>query len=105
MTDRRHRPAVGFVLHGALNNPELVADVLEALSAAHYRIVPSRPAQFENPMLVVREGAIGSRTLIEAAALFDQISEGELFSAAEFIAWFLPEIEGTPESKGHRVAR
>jgi hypothetical protein len=95
------RPTIERVLAGALHNAELVEDVLDALTAADLRIIlarrPMAHAGFRT--LSAREGQITSRTLIDAAAEYDEASDGTDTSAAEFVAWFLIEVEDCVEHK------
>lgn len=105
---RANRRSVRAVLMGALNSPELVDDVLDALAAADWRAVPIRKRAHDNPTLVTQEGKIRSRQLIEAAYLFDEISDeegGERYSAVDFIAWYLPVVDGCVEERWIRDAR
>lgn len=99
MTDlpRPYRRRPSTVLLNVLNSPELVEDVLDAIHAHGWRIVLARAARFDHPAIAMVDGKITARQLIEAAAVFDEISGDERYSAAEFIAWLLPEIGGAAE--------
>jgi hypothetical protein len=85
-----------------IGNAELSRAILAALDGAGWALVPRRRPMVSDKrqrMLGVYEGQITSRNLIEAAAEFETISDGEIFAATDFVAWFLPEVKGSPEHK------
>lgn len=82
-------------------SPPVIAQVIvNELQNTGWRLVPFRgPASMENRsrVLALTEGKMTSRNLIEAAAEFDEITDDDLYSAADFVAWLIPEVRGTPE--------
>ena len=105
-----------LVIARAVHDEELARLVLDSLYEAGFRVVPLRrsypvaaadePDEPEEPRYqeaaLMREGQIASRQLIEAAADFDRIADPANpvpFVAADFVAWLLPEVRGSPERK------
>ena len=92
-------PSALYVIARAIHDPEAAERALEDLRTAGWRLVPGRapsPRTNENALPVLQEGQLTTRQLIDAANEFDQLDE-DLFSAADFVAWLVPDVRGSPE--------
>ena len=94
----RHWPTARNVLLATLDNAGQVEDIESALHENGYRIVPVRRPRSEHLAIAV-DGKITGAWLIEAAREFDDDGDGTLFSASDFIAWLLVDVEGSAEAR------
>lgn len=93
-------PSALYVIARITHDQEMAEQVLTALHDVGWRLVPFRSPSLttESSLPPLVEGQISSRQLIAAAASFDEIDE-DLFSAADFVSWLVPEIRNSPEAQ------